>query len=57
MDQNGHPIKLICEYEPVPDAEERLLQAFQILLQDGAPLTDQGKAPSEPRPGTQLPLF
>lgn len=30
----GNKIKIILEYEPVQDSEERLLRAFAIILQN-----------------------
>jgi hypothetical protein len=49
-------LKVIWEYEPTPDAEDRLLRAYEMIFEDI--LSEEFTDPSEdPKPGDQQRLF
>lgn len=39
------PLKVIFEYEPTPDSEERINKAFEFLLSEGEVRAENDKNP------------
>lgn len=54
--KRGEESKAILEYVPSPDAEERLLQAYEMIFKD-IPSGEVIGPSEDPKPGEQQRLF
>jgi hypothetical protein len=55
--KKNRKLSIILEHEEQVDAGHRLEAAFEMLFPNVAQPLDDSQGPSEPKPGTQLPLF